>query len=414
MMNNNDLNASARKLNAVAPPGERLAYVNPTEEALLKSVGGSGKPSAGGIPSYKKGDVSPPPPRDYGKETADTLQAQVDLAPALYESEAKYRPQYADLERRMLLENLGIDPNVGLLEAYEDYIAPSQVRQKRKSVEGDISMVKDLGKELIEAQREADPLAEDLRQKVLTGAGDMADRMESELDSEFIQGLRDEVDGDHVSKLRDEMEGGLVGQLREEYEAGGGLTDRESRDVDQQTLAMAQARGAVGQNASDYNRMKEKLTGDRAVRQQRLQNYQSARQQALQNFTGARQTALQNFMGAKQQGLSNYASALQNASASYQLGRQDPLLALTGRASRVPGDVAGQFNTAGFALNSSPGIFNPESQYAGQLATSNQQNIMDARTATASNRAGMFGGLMNFGGSVLGGMATGGTGFFRG
>ena len=169
MMNNNDLNASARKLNAVAPPGERLAYVNPTEEALLKSVGGSGKPAAGGIPSYKKGDVEAPPPRDYYAENRDTLQAQVDLAPDLYQAEAEFRPQYADLERRIMLENLGIDPNIGLLEAYEDYIAPSQVRQRRESVAGDIAMVKDFGKELIEAQREADPLAEDLRQKFLRG-----------------------------------------------------------------------------------------------------------------------------------------------------------------------------------------------------------------------------------------------------
>ena len=35
-------------------------------------------------------------------------------------------------------------------------------------------------------------------------------------------------------------------------------------------------------------------------------------------------------------------------------------MALTGRASRVPGDVAGAFNTAGFSLDSSPAIFNPE------------------------------------------------------
>ena len=70
------------------------------------------------------------------------------------------------------------------------------------------------------------------------------------------------------------------------------------------------------------------------------------------------------------------------------------------------------FQGAGFTLNSSPAIFNPESAYAGSLAASNQQNIMDARTATAANRANMFGGLMGGAGRVLGGMATGGTGFF--
>jgi hypothetical protein len=396
-----------------------------------------------------------------------------------------------------MLEQLGIDPNMGLLEAYESVIAPSQVNQRRQAVEGDISMLKDLGGELIQAQRDADPLAESLRQKVMTGSGELADRMQDELDGEFvntlreemdgediqqlradleggdvqarreevdggdvarlrgemdgadIQRLRSEIDGGDVAGLREEMTGGLVGQLQDEYNAGGGLTAQERRDLDQQVLGMAQERGAVGQNATDFNRMRERLTGDRMVRQQRLQNlmgakqqalqnyaglrqqaqdnysrgrqqalenYSGARQQALQNYgvtkqqafqnySGARQQALQNFMTGRQQGISNYASALQNTAGAYQLGAQDPLMALTGRASRVPGDVAGQFNTAGFALDSSPALFNPESPYAGALAASNQQNIMDARVATASNRAnmmsGLFSGLGAFGGGLF-------------
>ena len=69
-------------------------------------------------------------------------------------------------------------------------------------------MVKDLGKELIEAQREADPLAEDLRQRFLLELVIWLTEWKAG-NSEFSQGVRDEVDGDHVSKLRDEMEGGL-------------------------------------------------------------------------------------------------------------------------------------------------------------------------------------------------------------
>ena len=284
-------------------------------------------------------NVEAPPPRDYGAETRDTLEAQVDLAPELYESEAEFRPQYADLEKSIMFEQLGIDPDIGLLEAYEDYIVPSQNRQKKASVEGDIDILKTLGQDLLEAQREADPVAEELRQKVLQG---------------------------NTEVLTD---------LQEEYRAGGGLTDREAREVDQQSLAMAQGRGLVGQNASDYDRMKQKLTGDRQVRQQRL---------------------------------ANLGQAFQNASASYQLGAQDPLMALTGRASRVPGDASAQFGSAGFALESSPALFNPESAYAGALATQNYQGQLDARTASASNKAGLFSGLLGFGGSVLGGLGAGG------
>ena len=277
------------------------------------------------------------------------------------------------------------------------------------------------------------------------------------MDGADVQRLRGEIDGGDVARLREEMTGGLVGQLQDEYNAGGGLTQQERRDLDQQVLGMAQERGAVGQNATDFNRMRERLTGDRMIRQQRLQNLMGAKQQALQNYTGVRQQAqdnyargkqqalqnytgarqqalqnygatkqqafqnysgtkqqaLQNFLTGRQQGISNYATALQNTAGAYQLGAQDPLMALTGRASRVPGDVAGAFNTAGFSLDSSPALFNPESAYAGSLAASNQQNIMDARTATASNRAGLLGGALGFGGSLFGGMASGGTGFFR-
>jgi len=316
---NDPLKIAAQSLNEAAPPGERLAFVNPLEEAGLKAAGGQGKPSAGGIPSYKKGDVEAPPPRDYGQETADTLESQIRLAPDLYASEERFRPQYANLERRIQLEQLGIDPEIGLLEAFEDYIAPSLVRQERAGVEGDIAMLRQLGPELVAAQRAADPLAEALRQSVMTTA-------------------------------------------LEDMRAGAGMTAQETRDTDQQALAMAAQRGLVGQNVSDYDRMRAKLLGDRQAKAQRMQN----------------------------------------ASAAYGLGQGDPLLALTGRRMNTGANVTQQFGTAGFGLESSPAIFNPESAYAGALATQNWQGEMDARAATAANRAAMMGGLLGAGGSILG------------
>jgi hypothetical protein len=312
---NDPFRNAANTLNEAAPPGERLAFVNPLEEAALKAAGGQGNPAAGGVPSYKKGDVDAPPPRDYGKETADTLEAQIRVAPDLYASEEEFRPAYANLERRIQLEQLGIDPEMGLLEAFEDYIAPSLVRQERAGVQGDIDMLRELGPQLVEAQRAADPLAESLRQSVMTEA-------------------------------------------LEDMQAGGGMTAEETRDTDQQALAMAAQRGLVGQNVSDYDRMRAKLLGDRGAKAQRMQN----------------------------------------ASAAYGMGAGDPLLALTGRRMNTGANVANQFGTAGFGLDSSPAIFNPESAYAGALNTQNWQGDMDARTATAANRSAMTSGL--FGGAA--------------
>ena len=72
-------------------------------------------------------------------------------------------------------------------------------------------------------------------------------------------------------------------------------------------------------------------------------------------------------------------------------------------------NVAQQFGAAGYGLESSPAIFNPESAYAGALSTQNWQGQMDARTATAANRAAMTGGLLGAGGSILGaGIGKGG------
>lgn len=48
-----NIRSSARTVNAMAPEGERLAFVNPQEEMILKLLGGAGEPEpVTGIPSY--------------------------------------------------------------------------------------------------------------------------------------------------------------------------------------------------------------------------------------------------------------------------------------------------------------------------------------------------------------------------
>ena len=58
--------------------------------------------------------VKAPPPRDYGKETRDTLQAQIDLAPQLYGAEEKFRGKFAQLDMDIAQQ---ITPQ--LLDLYE-------------------------------------------------------------------------------------------------------------------------------------------------------------------------------------------------------------------------------------------------------------------------------------------------------
>jgi hypothetical protein len=49
----NEIRSAARTVNSLAPEGERLAYINPEEEGVLRLLGGSGEPEpVTGIPSY--------------------------------------------------------------------------------------------------------------------------------------------------------------------------------------------------------------------------------------------------------------------------------------------------------------------------------------------------------------------------
>jgi hypothetical protein len=149
----------------------------------------------------------------------------------------------------------------------------------------------------------------------------------------------------------------------EDLFAGQGLTATERMDLDQQVLAGAADRGMEGQASTLQQQISQRLGANRGIGQQRLSN----------------------------------------AANAYRLGAPDIMLGLTGRNTRAPEQAMAQFGSAGFSLDSSPAIFNPESNYAGQLATQNYQGTMDARTATASNRAGMFSGVMQGLGSLGGG-----------
>ena len=412
--------------------------------------------------------VEAPPPRDYGEETRDTLSAQIDLAPQLFESEARFRPQYANLERGIMLENLGLDPNIGLLDAFRQ-ISGAQKDIQYDSTLADIDMIGGLGQEFAQAVRSADPRAEGLRQSImgqaeegLAGNQDFSDIAEAQRDrlvdragdyqpliDRASAGLEsgeeyDALVSDAQARREANPYAGLVRDAQEDYESGEGLTALEQRDLDQQVLEGAAARGMEDSTGTIAEQVGQRLSANRAIRNQRRDALSQALgiadaydrtatsdyTQALgmgedygrrmeQDYAGALSGRLGlegALMGDYERALTNQQSAqqqaLSNAGVAYGMGNFDPLLALTGRSGTAPMMAQQGFGGAGFTLDSSPAIFNPESAYAGSLAASNQQNIMDARTATAANRASMFGGLLGGAGRVLGGMATGGTGFF--
>jgi hypothetical protein len=106
-------------------------------------------------------DVDAPEKRDYGQETRETLQAQVDLAPKRFAAESQFSPLYADLGvsnlRRTLLGN-GTD--AGVLATVEELAPRLQSLQSANEAaqrERDIASVEALGGRAVAAFRNADP-----------------------------------------------------------------------------------------------------------------------------------------------------------------------------------------------------------------------------------------------------------------
>lgn len=82
----------------------------------------------------------------------------------------------------------------------------------------------------------------------------------------------------------------------------------------------------------------------------------------------------------------------------------DPFLQITGRPSGTVASTAGVAGQGtGIVDRLGPAIFNPESQYGADLAQGNYEGQLAARTASASSRAGLFGGLIKGVGSLAGG-----------
>ena len=146
--------------------------------------------------------IKAPPARDYGKETYDTLQTQINLAPDLYAAEEKFRGKYAQLDLD-IAKQLAPD----LLNLYE-------TSQRRLGA---------LDRETLAAQREADISAiEDYGTRAMQGyraAADAANPEQAALMAELNK------------------------QALSDLQLGGQLSASEQRDLQQAARGAQAARG---------------------------------------------------------------------------------------------------------------------------------------------------------------------------
>ena len=169
------LQQAAALLNAQAPEGEQLAFINEREADMLRANGGLGVPAAGGVPSYK-GDVEAPPARNYGQETRDTLQAQVDLSPQLLAAEQEARPGYTSLDLQDMNHMLtGQRTERSLLDLYQNEIQPSlstlEANERDSRIEGEMGAINRYAGGVANTLREATgnkPLLDELNAQALS------------------------------------------------------------------------------------------------------------------------------------------------------------------------------------------------------------------------------------------------------
>lgn len=99
--------------------------------------------------------IEAPPPRNYGQETRDTLQAQIDLAPQRYAAEAEYAPKYAALNAQIARQ---LAPEVAAIYGQvAPQLAQTEVQTRGISRAGDIADIEKLGPRAREAVRASSP-----------------------------------------------------------------------------------------------------------------------------------------------------------------------------------------------------------------------------------------------------------------
>lgn len=210
--------------------------------------------------------IEAPPPRNYGQETRDTLQAQIDLAPQRYAAEAEYAPKYAALNAQIARQ---LAPEVAsIYGTIAPQLAQTEVQTRGIARAGDISDIETLGPRAREAIRASSPeaarLADTLAAQAQSGlaAGTRLTPEQQRMAQQqaragmAARGLAESPRGVVEEAVRQQMMGAGLQQQRQQ-QAMQGIAAQQGvyGDVFQQVLgrpsqAFAMAPGVFGQGQS--------------------------------------------------------------------------------------------------------------------------------------------------------------------
>jgi len=207
--------------------------------------------------------VEAPPPRNYGQETRDTLQAQIDLAPQRYAAEAEYAPRYAALNAQIARQ---LAPEVAsIYGTIAPQLAQTEVQTRGIARAGDIADIETLGPRAREAVRASSPeaarLADTLAAQAQSGlaAGTRLTPEQQRMAQQqaragmAARGLAESPRGVVEEAVRSQLMGaGLQQQRQQQALQGIGAQQGVYGDVFQQVLgrpsqAFGMAQGVFGQ-----------------------------------------------------------------------------------------------------------------------------------------------------------------------
>ena len=329
-----------------------------------------------------------PPPRDYYKETMDTLTAQVKMAPSLYAAEAAFSPKMQRLAlggyRNSLLGRVTVDQLSDSSKAEYNTAVQEYEDAKRKVASGNTG-------DEVETQR---------LKLLAISPPDPASYSDKGLQQILEQDIMPSLSRADIASQNFQRENDIASVERLGARASEAYLNADPR-----------SKGLLEQlNAQASEQLAAAGRGELTPAQLRLAQQTARYGSTSRGTTLGNQGLAAEVLGTYEMSEKRRVAAMTNAQAVLGINKgftADPFQAVLGRASGAFAAGIGQQQFAsGFARNTGPTTFSPESQYAADMQNSNQSTAASYAAARAQVTSGIYGAI----GSAAGGMMTGGIG----
>ena len=344
------------------------------------------------------GSSKAPPARDYGKEMTDSLQAQVRLAPELYDAESKYRPLYSALDMQSLDAQLnGTAASTGTRNTTKQ-VAGFRNSRTGEWVEGSSAPSRAATRQLKGYNHAGQPIYD-----YSNDAWKASSISREGTETYNIPGQRGLIDvySNDIAPAYSRMEN----TARAASVAGD--MDVMSRYGQQASDLIRRTSGNEGLlktlNAQAQSELDAGATLDPSLRREVQQSIRAG--QAARGFgMGVNDMAAESYMTAMQ------AEQLRRARQGFgmqmvgmnQATGGDPFMALLGRQSSIPGAQAFGGNAQATSKGIGNVLFNPESQYSADINNQSYQAQAAASAGNAANKSAMMGAGIGAAGAIGG------------